>query len=231
MHPIAVQFFKEISNKRTIFLLQSVWKEYNRKIRNLRESFEVKMYKELREKDELPLEEVKQKFLNAQDNKDYNFEKYLFEKFEEKEFHIVDRAKLMKILSSFMSDMRAYFNQLTTHWIVRPKINDYQKVQNDPIYLNYLHRIGNNLHIPDNWHLALACYIITDRPGDHDYFFYTDDDEFFRNHLEQRVNVENLKIKKLPYEILYKLQFDKETNSFSKRVEEGLKFIKDDDLK
>lgn len=229
LHPVAIPFINSITNKRTIFLLLSVEKEYYRKIRKIRINFEKKIFREFRKDNELELQEIKQKFLSIPNNKDYYFEKFIFENYEKKGISNINHGNLMKILSAFISQMRYNFKQLINHWIVRPRAEVYQTILSDPLYLQYFNRIRNYLHFEDCRHLALAIYIIKNRARGHEYFFYTDDDEFINNHLEQIVNIPNLRIKKIQYKKESRMAYNPDTKSFSikKKV---LKFIPDEDL-
>jgi predicted nucleic acid-binding protein len=229
LHPVAEPFIDSITNKRTIFLLLSVEKEYYRKIRKIRIGFEKKMLRAFRINKELELQETKTKFLSDPDNKNISFETFIFETYERRGITHINYGNLMKILSAFISQMRYNFKQLINHWIVRPRAEDYQTVLSDPLYLQYFNQIRNYLHFDDCKHLALAIYIIKNRPGDHEYFFYTDDDEFIDNHLEQRVSLPNLRIKKILYKKETRMGYSDETKSFSIK-KEVLKFIPDEDL-
>lgn len=229
LHPVTSQFFKAISNKRHIFLLYSVEKEYYKKVRTIRVEFEKKIFKKLRNGAEPNLIDIKEEFLNVKENKNYYFEKYIFEIFKNERIENLSYKEVNKGLSRFISNMRHNFKQLIEHWIVRPKANDYEPTKSDPEFIKYRNRIGYLLHYPDDLHLALTAYVVVNRSPQHDYIFYTDDNQYIYNNLERRLNLPNLRIKKLPYKISTRLRYSSETESLSIK-EEFIEPTHDEDL-
>lgn len=229
LHLVTVPFFNAISNKRHIFLLHSIEKEYYRKIRHIRIDFEKKITRKLKQIDELSTEDVKCEFLTNPNTRSYNFEKYIFELFKEDNITTITYSSMMKPLSKFISRMRYEFRMLTAHWIVRPKAKDYPTTILESRYLFYKNKIGLYLHSPDDEHLSLAAFFVENRSGPHDYFFYTDDNLYLLNNLEAIVNIEGFKIKKIKYNVLVWLVRDPNTGRNTIRREE-LEFVPDEDL-
>lgn len=229
LHPITIPFFDAILNKRAIFLLHSVEKEFYRKIRITRITFEQKIVKKLQRETKPNLEDVKHEFLNDPDNKEYQFEKYIFDLMEKDNIETVSYSSMMKPLSKFISTMRFNFKKLINHWIVRPKANNYQTILSDPQYIMFINKIGDLLHYPDKRHLALAGFVALNRNGSHEYLFYTDDNQFIYNNLERVINLPKFRIKKIQYQVLTSLSLNPKTGRFSIKKEK-LEFVPDEDL-
>lgn len=229
LFPVIKPFYNTITNKNNIFLLLSVEKEFYRKIRNIFGFFKRKVSRYMKGGKKPLISTVKSKLLEAPENTMFFFERFIFDLFDKKHITQLSYGNMMKVLTDFNSIMRSCFKTLTSHWIKRPSANDYQTVIDDTIFINYRQMIGDLLHYPDNLHLALAAYYVNIRNvknDSHNYIFYTDDNQFIYNDLEQVLNISNLKIRKINYERKAHLSYNPRSGRFDNAKEE-LKFIPD----
>jgi len=227
LYPVIKPFYNKIANKSNIFLLLSIEKEFYRKIRNIFDIFKRKVSKYLKGGNKPQINFIQSKLAKDPHNAMYFFEQYVFDLFDKNRITQLSYSNMMKVLSIFNNDMRNCFKTLITHWIKRPRANDYETVIHDTIYSKYIKMIGNLLHYPDNLHLALAAYYVETRnlkSNQHNYIFYTDDQRFLTNNLEQVINISNLKIKKIPYEKRRELLYNSSTRRFD-IPKDVLKFI------
>ncbi len=227
LFPVIKPFYNTIVNKNNIFLLLSIEKEFYKKIRNIFDVFQRKVSRYLKGGNKPQISTIKSKLAGDPGNTMFSFEQFIFDLFDKNRITQLSYSNMMKILIDFNKSMRSCFKTLITHWIKRPRANDYETVIHDTIFSNYIQMIGNLLHYPDNVHLALAAYYVNIRNlknTSHNYTFYTDDRSFFNNNLEQVINIPNLKIKKVNYEKQSKLLYNSTTGRFDIPKEE-LKFI------
>ena len=217
LFPVIKPFYDTITHKNNIFLLLSVEKEFYRKVRNIFDVFQRKVSRYLRNGKKPQISTIRSKLLGNQGNIKYSFEQFIFDLFDKNRITKLSYSNMMKILIDFNNSMRSCFKIFTTHWIKRPRANDYETVIHDTIFSNYIQIIGTLLHYPDNVHLALAAYYVNIRNlkhSSHNYTFYTDDRSFFNYNLEQVINIPNLKIKRIAYEKRRKLLYNSSTERF-----------------
>lgn len=235
LHEVCLSFFKDLErfylqgSNIPIFLLYSIQREYRYKIQKVYDEFIARVKPFLRKgsHNERSLRDIEKHVLGAQTEQ---FDKYIITLFKEKNIRTVNITNLFSILKSFYRILLKRFLDFTQKWIKRPLVRPYRQTKNDPIYKKYFNLIKNHIHHPDSEHLALAAHEVYNRnahrgPQNYGYRFYTDDNEWFRNGLEGKINILNFKIKKIQYRNKYRFGFNNITQSFNLKKVIGLEYL------
>ena len=216
LYDVTIQFFKDKKDRNT-FLLFTVQEEFYKKL--IKEQYNF-INKVLGYHTQLTFPELKnviQKRKKSPKFKDMNFLKYILKLFLDNKIKIITYSSCMEIFNQYYQKLKLRFDNLVKNWIKKPHMLDHQLIYHDKIYIHYLDILKNHIHDPDRKHLALACYEVklrNLRNRDHNYFFYTDDQDWIDNKLETCINIKNLFIKKISYEKTGSKKFNPFTKKF-----------------
>ncbi|MFX1392649.1 MAG: hypothetical protein ACFFAH_03660 [Promethearchaeota archaeon] len=180
---------------RYIFLLFSIEMEFNRKIQDEIASFSSKLEKFLNN-NICKLQEIKNGWgmLN-------NFEKYIFDIFGKESLEEIDQSDFLGISLKYYDGLNTRFNKLTKDWIKRPRANDYYFIKNTLLFKRYSKKILKYIHHPDSEHITLAICEVLDRDPDHEFIFYTKDNDWIG--LDNVIGLKNFRIENPIIERLY----------------------------
>ena len=214
LHDACVSFFEEKEKRRT-FLLFSVEAEFFKKIQAEMISFSSMVGPALRDTI-VDLSRLIKRKERLPHHEELNFLKYIFHLCKTNEIKELSHASLIEIKMAYFRTLKEDFDVLTHNWIKHPHMIGHPTLLNDKIYRTHYLRLKKEIHEVDTRHLALAALEVEKRNRKHKghhYFFYTNDKEWIEKDLESKINIPNLKIKRIKYED--KLGYNPETGSFN----------------
>lgn len=217
-HEVGKGFFKEKPSRQTL-LLFSIQEEYLRKIEDERAIFYNEIIRNIRI-DFPSLQRIIRRVQSKLKYKNNNFIKYILSILEQKSITHVSFTILHEVLSEYTKNLRDQFKNLTQNWIKRPFMKNHTTIFKDRIYLHYFNILrSTGLHTLDSKHLALASYEVRSRNRrnrNHQYFFYTNDKDWFQLRLESHINIKNFKIIRIQYRKSNKRRYNQFTRTYNK---------------
>ncbi|MHA1285513.1 MAG: hypothetical protein ACTSQP_23660 [Promethearchaeota archaeon] len=216
-HDVANAFFSEKEDRRT-FLLFSIQQEFNKKILKEINDFTSLMFQTSGKLTFPRLEDIIRKRINDSKFQNQSFLKYILNLFKKNQIDLITPTSLLKIQIQYIETLYSRFNTLVKNWIKRPHMDQHQLIFKDNVFLHYYDELQKYIHEEDAKHLSLACYEVrlrNRRNREHEYYFYTNDQEWIYKNLESIIKIKNFHIKKILYRKSSKKGFNVFTQSFN----------------